>query len=118
MAYPNDLSSSALDGERQTPAQLRAKAAALEKQARRQKPPVEFSKVILLTVAVLSIAVTVFTCWMVYITQDLTPLNYLISGVFVECGVGTGFYYAKAKVENRLKLLAAYKIKPTNADME
>ena len=33
---------------------------------------------------------------------------YLIPAVFTELGVGTGFYYSKAKAENRIKLRKMY----------
>lgn len=42
---------------------------------------------------------------MIWITCDLSPLTYLIPAVAAETATGTGFYYAKAKVENRIKLM-------------
>lgn len=45
---------------------------------------------------------------MVWRTNDLSPLAYLIPAVFAELGVGTGFYYSKAKAENRIKLRKMY----------
>lgn len=45
---------------------------------------------------------------MVWRTNDLSPLAYLIPAVFTELGVGTGFYYSKAKAENRIKLRKMY----------
>lgn len=56
--------------------------------------------------------VIVFTLVMVWRTCDLTPLQYLIPSVAAETATGTGFYYAKAKVENRIKLMKQNKVDP------
>lgn len=83
--------------------------------ARRQKKkPIEFSKLILIVAALVNVAVILFTFIMVWRTCDLTPLQYLIPAVAAETATGTGFYYAKAKVENRIKLMKSYKVEPTN----
>lgn len=55
----------------------------------------------------------VFTFIMIWRTCDLSPLAYLIPAVAAETATGTGFYYAKAKVENRIKLMKLYKVEPT-----
>ena len=68
----------------------------------------EFSKKIMLVVGAVTILVTAFTLLMVWKTQDLSPLAYLIPAVFAELSVGTGFYYSKAKAENRIKLRNKY----------
>ena len=75
--------------------------------------PMEFSKKILVVAAVVNVAVIIFTFIMIWRTNDLTPLSYLIPAVAAETATGTGFYYAKAKVENRIKLMKQYKIEPT-----
>ena len=68
----------------------------------------EFSKTIISTVGAVTIVVTAFTLIMVWRTGDTSPLAYLIPAVFTELGVGTGFYYSKAKAENRIKLRKMY----------
>lgn len=68
----------------------------------------EFSKLIMLTVGAVTIIVTAFALFMMWKTQDLSPLAYLIPAVFAELSVGTGFYYSKAKAENRIKLRKKY----------
>lgn len=73
----------------------------------------EFSKVILVVAAIVNVAVILFTFVMVWRTNDLSPLTYLIPAVAAETATGTGFYYAKAKVENRIKLMKHYKVEPT-----
>ena len=80
---------------------------------RRRKTPTEFSKKILLFAAGVNVVVIVFTLIMIWRTNDLTPLAYLISAVAAETATGTGFYYSKAKVENRIKLMRANKIEPS-----
>lgn len=65
---------------------------------------IEFSKWILIIAGSLNIIVIVFSCIMVAITQDLSPLMYLIPSLSAEVATGTAFYYNKAKMENKLKL--------------
>ena len=65
----------------------------------------EFSKLILIVAGIINAVVIVFTMVMVWITLDLTPLQYLIPSVAAEVATGTGFYYHKAKVENKIKLM-------------
>lgn len=84
--------------------QLKAAAAAKKK--------VEFSKLIFVGVSVVTVAITVFSCRMIWITMDTSALAYLIPAVFAEMATGTGFYYSKAKAENKIKLMAANDVKP------
>ena len=66
----------------------------------------EFSKIIISTVGAVTIVVTAFT--LVWRTGDTSPLAYLIPAVFAETAAATGFYYSKAKAENRIKLRKKY----------
>jgi hypothetical protein len=68
----------------------------------------EFSKVILAVVGVVTGIVTAFTLAVVWKTGDTSPLAYLIPAVFAELATATGFYYSKAKAENRIKLRQKY----------
>ena len=68
----------------------------------------EFSKVIVAAVGAVTICVTVFTLVVVWRTGDTTPMSYLIPAVFAEMAAATGFYYSKAKAENRIKLRMKY----------
>lgn len=88
--------------------QLKAAAAAKKK--------VEFSKLIFVGVSVVTVAITVFSCRMIWITMDTSALAYLIPAVFAEMATGTGFYYSKAKAENKIKLMAANDVKPETAN--
>lgn len=75
---------------------------------RRKKPKREFSKSILIFIGAVTVIITVFTLIMIWRTNDLSPLAFLIPAVFTELSVGTGFYYSKAKAENRIKLRKLY----------
>ena len=64
----------------------------------------EFSKIILICVAIVALLVIIFACVMIAITKDLSPLSYLIPAIFAELATGTAFYYSKAKAENEIKI--------------
>lgn len=72
------------------------------------RQPTEFSKLIMIAVGAVTALVTVFTLVMVWRTNDLSPLAYLIPAVFTELAAATGFYYSKARAENRIKLRKMY----------
>lgn len=86
------------------------------KAAAAAKKKVEFAKLIFWIVSALTVSVTVFSCRMIWITMDTSALAYLIPAVFAEMTAATAFYYTKAKVENKIKLMAAYKVKPEASD--
>lgn len=78
----------------------------------KKKPPKEFSKKILIVAGIINAVVIIFTMVMIWRTLDLSPLAYLIPSVAAEVATGTGFYYSKAKVENRIKLMRQNKVTP------
>lgn len=82
------------------------------KAAAAQKKKVEFSKLIFLGVSIGTIAITVFSCRMIWLTMDTSVLAYLIPAVFAEMASATGFYYTKAKAENKIKLMALSGVQP------
>ena len=69
------------------------------------KKKLEFSKKIFIGVTIVTISVTIFTLIMIWRTNDLSPLMYLIPSVFAEMGAATGFYFNKAKAENEIKIM-------------
>lgn len=73
----------------------------------------EFSKLILFVFGIIEVGVVIFTCYMVYLTCDLTPLAYLIPSTAVVGATGVKHYYDKAKVENRIKLMRRNGVQPT-----
>lgn len=80
----------------------------------KKKPPKEFSKKILIVAGIINTVVIGFTMIMIWRTLDLSPLAYLIPSVAAEVATGTGFYYSKAKVENRIKLMKQNKVTPND----
>ena len=64
----------------------------------------EFSKIFAIVILVLSCLITIFSCYVMYITRDISSLPVLISTIFAELATATGFYYSKAKAENKIKL--------------
>lgn len=83
---------------------------------RKRKKPIEFSKKILMTVAVSAALVVVFSLVVVWRTGDTSPLGYIIPAIFAELSVATGFYYNKAKAENQIKLKRRYGEDATDPD--
>lgn len=74
----------------------------------KNKTKIEFSKLIMIFAAVVNVGVIIFACVAMWQTCDLSALCYLIPSVSAEVATATGFYYSKAKVENRIKLMAAH----------
>ena len=68
----------------------------------------EFSKIIITIVGAVTLVVSVFTLAVVCKKSDTAPLAYLIPSVFGELATATGFYFSKAKAENRIKLRKLY----------
>ena len=94
---------------------LKMQVKALEESATAKKK-IEFSKLIFVGVSVLTLAITFFSCYMIWISGDTSALAYLIPAVFTEAAAATGFYYNKAKAENKIKLMALYGVKPEASD--
>lgn len=82
------------------------------KAAAAERKKVEFSKLIFLGVSIVTIAITVFSCRVIWLTMDTSALAYLIPAVFAEMASATGFYYSKAKAENKIKIMAASGVQP------
>lgn len=77
------------------------------------KKKFEFSKLILFVFGLIEVGVIIFTCYMVYLTCDLTPLAYLIPSTAIVGATSVKHYYDKAKVENRIKLMRSNGVQPT-----
>lgn len=73
----------------------------------------EFSKLIVFVFGLIEIGVVIFSCRMVYLTGDLTPLAYLIPSTAIVGSTIVKHYSQKAKVENRIKLMHKYGIQLT-----
>lgn len=77
-----------------------------------RKGGMEYSKRITVVIFAVSIAILVFSCVMIWRTEDLSPLIPMIGFVEAVTGVTIAFYYNKAKAENKIKLMKYYKVKP------
>lgn len=86
------------------------------KAAAKLSKKVEFSKLIFMGVSVVTVAIVLFSCRMIWITMDTSALAYLIPAVFAEMAAATGFYYSKAKAENKIKLMAVAGVQPEAAN--
>lgn len=82
------------------------------------KQRMEFSKKIFTGVTIGVVLVVIFSCVMIWRTNDLSPLMYLIPSVFVELATATGFYYNKAKAENKIKLMKNNDVQPEGNDFD
>lgn len=64
----------------------------------------EFSKIFAIAILICTCIVTFFACFMMYRTEDISSLPVIITAIFAELATSTGFYYSKAKAENKIKL--------------
>lgn len=80
------------------------------------KKKFEFSKLILFVFGLIEIGVVIFTCYMVHLTCDLTPLAYLIPSTAIVGATGVKHYYEKAKRENVIKLKRQYGVALSQED--
>lgn len=75
-------------------------------------PKFEFSKFIFISIWLLAVGETVFTCWITWQAfiklgvVDFSALIALTGFLFGELATGTAFYYWKTKHDNRIKLKA------------
>lgn len=88
------------------------------RQAEKLRKKVEFSKLIFVGVSVLTVSIVVFSCYMMKETMDTGPLAYLIPAVFTEMASATGFYYWKARAENKIKLMALTGTQPEASNFD
>lgn len=81
----------------------------MAKKKKRQKT--EFSKKIFYIITTLTIIIILYSMALMWYTQDSSALAYLIPAIFAELTTCTGFYFWKARTENKIKLEKKYKIK-------
>jgi len=75
---------------------------------KKKAAPLEFSKKIFLGLSVLVGGLAVFTCFMVWRTEDISVTQALIDNAFDLLKVGVVSYFGKAALENRIKLAHFY----------
>ncbi len=78
----------------------------------------EFSKILFWLVFLVAFGVTVFGCALMWHTGDTSGLAYIIPAAFAELATATGFYYWKAKNENRIKLMKKHGLEVEKDDIE
>ena len=76
------------------------------KRSEKKKP--EFSKKILIVLSVWAGIITAFSMLMIWITQDTGALEWLITTTAAAVDVALGFYFWKARAENKIKLYKYY----------
>lgn len=81
------------------------------------RPKIEFSKKLLYVNYILVILVIIASFVLMWRTNDLSPLGYIITGLFAEVTAATSFYYWKAKNENMIKIKAAEKSNEIDGDV-
>lgn len=69
---------------------------------------IEFSKLIFLWLALMATFAVIISVAAVWHTGDTTPITTMIERVFQAAMVGIGFYYWKARTENKIKLRKKY----------
>lgn len=72
------------------------------------KRKIEFSKKIFYIVLCITTIVIIYSMALMWYTKDSSALAYLIPAIFAELATCTGFYYNKAKSENKIKLEKKY----------
>lgn len=82
---------------------------------KKHKKKIEFSKIILIGVSILTTYIVLFSSYMIWETKDLTPLAYLIPAIFTELATATAFYFNKSKAENKIKLMKSLGLPVTEA---
>lgn len=68
-------------------------------------PKFEWTKVMYLVIIILTVFVTIFTCYAVIKFQDMGTLNILIGSVFAELGVFSATYAWKTKSINKTRII-------------
>lgn len=93
-------------------AEYNVKVSKVSKQKKKQtttKKRKEFSKVVVMLDTIIFIAIIIFSCTLMWKTEDTSALAYLIPSVFSLWSVCNGFYFWKARKENEIKLLQEHK---------
>lgn len=89
-----------------------------------QKKFFEFSKFIVVTLFVICLVLTFYVGWIMWYNvkvnhlADFTPLAYLVPAWFTAFTTAIGFYYWKAKAENKIKLKSKYGLEVIPSDLD
>lgn len=83
-----------------------------------QKKKTEMSKILLIVSDIMAAITVILTFTAVFVLKDVSPLVYLIPGVFGLSSVAHGFYFWKAKAENLHKFGLDRKITMSGGDAD
>lgn len=83
-----------------------------------KKKKLEFSKKLFIFITALNVLLLAFCCYMTIETGDLQVMAIAIVGTAADQAFAIKYYYRKAEQENKIKLMAALKIKPEREDFE
>lgn len=78
----------------------------------------EFSKKILIVIAIVLFVTLIFSGVMIWRTLDLSPINTIIQTIGGLATIGIVAYFSKAKVENRIKLMKENNVQLENDDFD
>lgn len=81
-----------------------------------KKQKMEFSKKIFIIVMTCFVVVMIYSMVLMWKTNNTDPLSYLIPSVSGLAATAVGFYYWKARLENKIKLSKDYGV--SKEDME
>ena len=85
---------------------------------KKEKKPLEFSKIIVVLTIIMWLTVNIFGMVMMAITRNLSPMVYIIASVDAVMAVIVTFYSRKACAENVIKLKSLYGIDVTEIMMD
>ena len=78
----------------------------------------EFSKKIIAVLLFLEAFVVISCCVVAFRIGDIEIFKVLVPSVFASTATGIGFYFNKAKLENKIKLMKSADVKITKKDFE
>ena len=81
----------------------------------KEKKKLEFSKVIVILAIIMWLTVNIFGMVMMAITQNLSPMVYIVGSVDAVMAVVAATYSAKARAENMIKLKSIYGLETAEA---
>ena len=83
-----------------------------------KKKKTEVSKKLFIFITALNVLLLAFCCYMTLVTGDLQVMAIAIVGTAADQAFAIKYYYRKAEQENKIKLMAALKIKPEREDFD
>lgn len=73
----------------------------------KKRKHIEYSKKILTVSYIIAVALTTFCCYLTLTYRDASIISNIALACWVEVSVGNGFYYWKARSENKIKMMSS-----------